>query len=363
MKSEYNIALIGELNGCLETTLEVLAARDFPVAKVFPLVSGAELLKSARSDESAEDSDNEAFADEEFEPQANTVMFAGKPVDVIELDDFDWQQVDIAFFLTDIETTKKWADIASEYCVVIDNSGAFSADQSVPLVQIGINEDNLGRYAETNKISIPSSESAQLALAIKQLHQEVGLVRVSVSSYHSVSAAGKAGVTTLAGETARLLNAKGVETSTFPQQSAFNVFPQLGDLNEEGISLSELRLVNEIRTLLNDPSIIVSATQVVVPMFYGCAQAVHLQTHYPIDLEEVAQALHHSDGIILAKSVCEYPDMINDVVGNDGVHIGRLRKDICDASGINLWICADNVYFGIASNAIKVAEKLIMNYL
>ncbi|WP_019614467.1 aspartate-semialdehyde dehydrogenase [Psychromonas ossibalaenae] len=358
MKSEYNIALIGELNGCIETTLEVLAQREFPVAKVFPLVNEADLFCSPRIDESEED-----FDQEELGPQANTVMFNGKPLDVIELDNFNWQQVDIAFFLTDTETTQKWADIASEYCVVIDNSGAFLGDENVPLVQAGVNEDNLSRYAETNKVSIPSSESAQLALAVKQLHQEVGLVRVSVSSYQSVSTAGKAGVTTLAGETARLLNAKGVETDLFPQQSAFNVFPQVGEFNEEGISLSELRLVNEIRALLNDPSIIVSSTQVVVPMFYGCAQAVHLQTHYPVDLEEVAQSLHHSDGVSLAESVCDYPDMINDVVGNDGVQVGRLRKDVCDASGINLWVCADNVYYGIASNAVQVAEKLIYTYL
>lgn len=358
MKSEYNIALIGELNGCIETTLEVLAARDFPVAKVFPLASGAEQFNTPRINESEEDSE-----DEEFETQTNTVMFSGKPVDVLEIEDFDWQQVDIAFFLTDTETTQKWADIASEYCVVIDNSGTFSADENVPLVQIGVNEDNLSRYAETNKISIASSESAQLAVAIKQLHQEVGLVRVSVSSYHSVSAAGKAGVTTLAGETARLLNAKGIKSELFPQQAAFNVFPQLGEFNDDGISLDELRLVNEIRTLLNDPSIIVSSTQVIVPMFYGCAQAVHLQTHYPVDLEEVAQTLHHSEGISLAESVCDYPDMINDVIGNADVKIGRLRKDVCDPNGINLWVCADNVYFGIASNAVQVAEKLILTYL
>lgn len=358
MKSEYNIGLIGDLNGSIETTLEVLAARNFPVGKIFPLVSGAELFNTARIGESEEDSDGE-----EGDIQANRVMFAGTPVNVIELDGFDWQQLDIAFFLTDTETTQKWADIASEYCVVIDNSGSFLEEENVPLVQVGVNEDNLGRYAETNKISIPSSESAQLALAIKQLHQEVGLVRVSVSSYHSVSAAGKAGVTTLAGETARLLNAKSIEASTFPQQSAFNVFPQLGDLNAQGDSLGELRLVNEICSLLNDPAIIVSSTQVIVPIFYGCAQAVHLQTHYPVDLEEVAHALHHTDGIALAASVCDYPDMINNVVGNADVHIGRLRKDICDPSGINFWVCADNVYYGIACNAIKVAEKLIQTYL
>jgi len=358
MKSEYNIALIGELHGCIETTLEVLAARDFPVAKVFPLVTGAELFSTPSIDESQDD-----FDDNEFEPQANTVMFAGKPVDVLALEEFDWQQADIAFFLTDIETTQKWADIASKHCVVIDNSGAFLSDENVPLVQIGVNEEGLGRYAQSNKISIPSSESAQLALAIKQLHQEVGLVRVSVASYHSVSAAGKAGITTLAGETARLLNAKGVETTLFPQQSAFNVFPQLGPLNDEGVSLGELRLINEIRALLNDPSVIVSSTQVVVPMFYGCAQAVHLQTHYPVDLEEVAHSLHHSEGLSLAESVCDYPDMIKDVVGQEEVKVGRLRKDICDASGINLWICADNVYFGVASNAVQVAQRLIHTYL
>ena len=337
MKSEYNIAIVGELKGCIETTLEVLVKRDFPVAKVFPLVSS--------------------------EDDMDSVMFSGKPVDATVIDDFDWQQVDIALFLSDIETTQKWADIASEYCVVIDNSGAFATDENVPLVQIDVNEEHIGRYIETNKISIAGSEAAQLSLAIKQLHQEVGLVRVNVASYHSVSAVGKEGVTTLAGETARLLNGKGVESSLFPQQSAFNVFPQIGEFNDEGVALSELRLINEVRRLLNDPSIIISCTQVIVPMFYGCAQAVHLQTHYPVDLEEVAQSLHHSDGIELADSVCNYPDMINDVVGNEMVQVGRLRKDICDASGINLWVCADNVYFGVASNAIKVAERLIQTYL
>ncbi len=337
MKSEYNIALIGELKGCIETSLEVLVKRDFPVGKVFPLVNSEDEIES--------------------------VMFSGKPVHATVIDDFDWQQVDIAFFMTDIETTLKWADIASEYCVVIDNSGAFAADESVPLVQIDVNEETLGRYSESNKIAIPGSEAAQLNLAIKQLHQEVGLVRVNVTSYHAVSAAGKAGVTTLAGETARLLNAKGIEQTLFPQQTAFNVIPQLGELDAQGDALSELRLINEVRRLLNDPSIIVSSTQVVVPMFYGCAQAVHLQTHYPVDLEEVAQSLHHSDGIVLAASVCDYPNMIDDVVGNEMVQVGRLRKDICDESGINLWVCADNVYFGVACNAVKVAERLIQTYL
>jgi len=362
MKSEYNIALIGELNGCIETTLEVLVNREFPVGKIFPLVSSSDLLKTNTIQDT---SDDEEFEEDEFETETvnNSVMFAGKPVDAIDIEDFDWQQVDIALFLSDIDTTKKWADIASEHCIVIDNSGAFLADETVPLVQIGVNEENLGRYLESNKIAIPSSETAQLSLAIKQVHQEVGLVRVNVSSYHSVSAAGKEGVTTLAGETARLLNAKSVETGLFPQQSAFNVFPQLGELNGEGNSLGELRLVNEIRSLMNDPSIIVSSTQVIVPMFYGCAQSVHLQTHYPVDLEEVAQGLHHSEGITLAESVCDYPDMINDVVGNADVKIGRLRKDLCDASGINLWVCADNVYYGVATNVVQVAEKLIHTYI
>jgi aspartate-semialdehyde dehydrogenase len=364
MKSEYNIALVGELNGSIETTLEVLAQRDFPVAKVFPLVNASDIFKTSSSSPSDEDfEENEDENENEFESNINSVRFAGKSIDVLDIETFDWQQADIAFFLTDIETTKKWATIASEHCVVIDNSGTFLEDENVPLLQVDVNEENLARYTEKNIISIPSSESAQLSLAVKQIHQEVGLVRINVCSYHSVSVAGKIGVTTLAGETARLLNAKTVESSTFPQQTAFNVFPQVGELNAEGISFEELRLVNEVRSLLSDPSIIVSSTQVIVPMFYGCAQAIHLQTHYPVDLEEVANSIHHTEGLKLSDSVCDYPNMIDNVVGNADVKIGRLRKDVCDAAGINLWVCADNVYFGVATNAIKVAEKLIQTYI
>jgi aspartate-semialdehyde dehydrogenase len=345
MKSEYNIAVIGDLSGCIEATLEVLVTRDFPIGKLFPL----------------QDEPQEELEDDEKE--AKSVMFSGKPVDVIDINGFDWQKVDIAFFLTDIETTKAWADIASEHCIVIDNSGTFLEDENVPLVQIDVNEEHLSAFSQTNKIAIPSPETAQLTLALTQLHQEVGLVRINVSSYQSVSIAGKAGVTTLAGETARLLNAKGVESDLFPQQTAFNIFPQVGEFNDDGISFGEQRLVNETRRLLNDPSIMVATTQVVVPLFYGCAQSVHLQTHYPVDLEEVAQSLHHTEGVSLSKTVCDYPNMISDVVTNTNVEVGRLRKDLCDASGINMWVCADNYYFGVATTAIKVAEKLITSYI
>jgi len=341
MKSEYNIALIGDLKGCIEATLEVLVTRNFPIGKIFPL------------EKETQDADTET----------QSVMFSGKPVDVIDIANFEWEKADIAFFLSDIETTKEWAEIASEHCVVIDNSGTFLEDETVPLVQVDVNEENLANFSQSNKISIPSSETAQLALSVMQLHQEVGLVRINVSSYQSVSIAGKLGVTTLAGETARLLNAKEAKPDLFPQQTAFNIFPQVGELDDDGISFSEKRLVSETRRLLNDPSIIISTTQVVVPMFYGCAQSVHLQTHYPVDMEEVAQYMHHSEGIALSKSVVDYPNIISDVVTNSDVHVGRLRQDLCDASGINLWVCADNYYFGVATTVVKVAEKLISEYL
>jgi aspartate-semialdehyde dehydrogenase len=343
MKSEYNIAVIGDLSGSVEAILEVLVSREFPIGKLFPL-----------QDESLESNDEE---------ETRSVMFSGKPVDVIDINGFEWEKVDIAFFMTDIETTQTWANIASEHCIVIDNSGTFLLDESVPLVQVDVNEEQLANYSQSNKISIPSSETAQLALAVTQLHQEVGLVRINVSSYQSTSIAGKVGVTTLAGETARLLNAKEVKPDLFPQQAAFNIFPQVGEFDDDGITFSEQRLVSETRRLLNDPSIIVSTTQVVVPLFYGCAQSVHLQTHYPVDMDEVAQSLHHSEGITLSKTVCDYPNMISDVVSNSDVQVGRLRKDLCDASGINMWVCADNYYFGVATTAIKVAEKLIARYI
>ena len=337
MKSKYNIALIGDLSGAIESTLEVLVSREFPVEKVFPLCEG--------------------------ESDVTSIMFSGKPVDVIELEGFDWEQIDIAFFIGNAELTKKWADIASEHCIVIDNSGVFSSNAGIPLVQIDVNEDNIGDYKNHNKVAVPSPESAQIAIALKQLHQEVGIVRMNISSYQAVSINGKQGVTTLAGETARLLNAKPLEESVFPQQAAFNVFPQVGEFDDEGNAFSEHRLINELRILLQDPAISISNTQVIVPMFYGCAQSVHLQTHYPIDLDEVAQSMHHSEGIELSKSVCDYPNIITDVIGSEIVKIGRLRKDICEETGINLWICADTIHFGTANNVIKVAERLIRDYI
>ena len=337
MNKEFNIALIGEIDGCIETTLEVLLKRDFAINNIYPLSVG--------------------------ECETTSVMYSGKPVDVQEVESFDWQQVDIALFLADREVAAEWIPVAKEHCVVIDISGYYLEDASVPLVQMGINDDEVVRYSDANIIAIPSPATAQLTLAIKQIHQEVGIKRVTVAGYQSVSSIGKTGVTALAGETARLLNAKEIEQRPFKQQIAFNVVPQLDEFNEDGITFSELRVSAETRRLLNDPEMVVSSTEVVVPMFYGCSQAVHLVTHYPVELEEVANALHHSDNIVLGGSVVDYANMIDDVVGNVEVHIGRLRKDTCDASGINMWVSADNVYYGMATNAVLVMEKLAYTYL
>lgn len=337
MNKEYNIALVGEIEGCIETTLEVLLKRDFPINNLFPLTVD--------------------------ESETTSVMYSGKPVDVQEIAAFDWQQVDIAIFMAGRDVAQEWIPLAKEHCIVIDNSGYFLEDANVPLVQVGVNEEELSRYNDANIVAIPSAETAQLTLAIKQIHQEVGIKRVNVASYHSASFDGKAGVSALAGETARLLNAKPIEQHQFKQQIAFNIVPQLDDFNEDGITFSELRLSAETRRLLNDPEMMVSTTQVVVPMFYGCSQAVHLVTHYPVELEEVANALHHSDNISLSGAVDEYANMIDDVVGNVEVHVGRLRKDTCDAAGINMWVCADNIHYGIATNAVLVMEKLAFTYL
>jgi len=337
MNKEYNIALIGEIDGCIETTLEVLLKRDFAINNIFPLSIG--------------------------ECDTNSVMYSGKPVDVQEIESFDWQQVDIALFLAGRDVAEQWIPLAKEHCVVIDISGYYLEAADVPLVQMGINEDEIARYSESNIIAIPSPETAQLTLAIKQIHQEVGIKRVTVAGYQSASCIGKTGVTALANETALLLNAKTIEQRRFNQQIAFNIIPQIDDFNEDGITFSELRVAAETRRLLNDPEMVVSTTQVVVPMFYGCSQAVHVVTHYPVELEEVANALHHSDNIVLSESVDAYANMIDDVVGNVEVHVGRLRKDTCDAAGINMWVCADNVHYGIATNAVLVMEKLAYTYL
>lgn len=337
MNREYNIALVGDIEGCIDTTLEVLAKRDFTINNIYPLSVG--------------------------ESDSNSVMYSGKPVDVQEVQNFDWQQVDFALFLSDREVTREWAEAASEHCIVIDISGYYLEDEQVPLVQIGINDDEVVGYNEKNIVAIPSPATAQLTLAVKQIHQEVGIKNLSVTNLHSASVVGKQGVTALAQETALLLNSKEIESHLFKQQLAFNVVPQIDDFNEDGVTFSELRFVAEVRRLLKDPDMHVSVTDTVLPMFYGCSQTVHLSTHYPVELEEVANALHHSDNIELSKAVDEYPNMISEVVGNVEVRVGRLRKDSCDAAGVNMLVCADNIYYGVATNAVLVMEKLAYTYL
>ncbi|MGB2078249.1 MAG: aspartate-semialdehyde dehydrogenase [Vibrio sp.] len=337
MSQEFNVAIFGATGAVGEAMLEVLEARDFPIAELF-------LLASERS-------------------EGKTYRYKGKTVRVQNVDDFDWSQVHIALFSAGGELSERWAPIAAdEGVIVIDNSSHFRYDFDVPLVVPEVNPDAIAEYRNRNIIANPNCSTIQMLVALKPIYDAVGIERINVSTYQSVSGAGKSGIDELAGQTAKLLNGLPAETSAFSQQIAFNCLPQIDDFMDNGYTKEEMKMVWETQKIFNDSGIMVNPTCVRVPVFYGHAEAIHLETQAPIDAEQVTQLLEQTDGIRVFTTP-DFPTQVRDAGGIDDVLVGRIRDDISHHNGINLWVVADNVRKGAATNAVQIAELLIRDYM
>ncbi|GLQ75282.1 aspartate-semialdehyde dehydrogenase [Vibrio penaeicida] len=336
MSQEFNVAILGATGAVGETILEVLKEREFPVGELH-------LLASERS-------------------EGKTYRFNGKTIRVQNVEDFDWSQVHIALFSAGGSLSEKWAPIAAdEGVVVIDNTSQFRYDYDVPLVIPEVNPEAIAEFRNRNIIANPNCSTIQMLVALKPIHDQAGIERINVSTYQSVSGAGKSGVDELAGQTAHLLNGKPVEEKAFSQQIAFNCIPQIDKFMDNGYTKEEMKMVWETQKIFNDASIMVNPTCVRVPVFYGHAEAVHVETRTPIDADQVAQLLEQTDGIEVFYGE-EFPTQVRDAGGKDHVMVGRIRNDISHHSGINLWVVADNVRKGAATNAVQIAEVLIRDY-
>ncbi|MBD1556109.1 aspartate-semialdehyde dehydrogenase [Vibrio sp. S9_S30] len=336
MSQEFNVAILGATGAVGETILEVLKEREFPVGELH-------LLASERS-------------------EGKTYRFNGKTVRVQNVDDFDWSQVHIALFSAGGDLSEKWAPIAAdEGVVVIDNTSQFRYDYDVPLVVPEVNPEAIAEFRNRNIIANPNCSTIQMLVALKPIHDQVGIERINVCTYQSVSGAGKAGIDELAGQTAHLLNGMPTEQKAFNQQIAFNCIPQIDKFMDNGYTKEEMKMVWETQKIFNDETITVNPTCVRVPVFYGHAEAVHIETRTPIDADQVAQLLEQTDGIEVFHGE-EFPTQVRDAGGKDHVMVGRIRNDISHHSGINLWIVADNVRKGAATNAVQIAEVLIRDY-
>ena len=337
MIKEVDIAIIGATTSVGETLLEILEERKFPVGQIFLL-------------------DTEASSGARLE-------FSGYALKIGDIASFDFSRVQLAFFVSTEEISKEYAEkVASEGCMVIDRSPAFRNDKDVPLIIPEVNEKALEGMTKSKIVSSPSCNSIQMLLALKPIHDAVGIKRINVSTYQSVSGSGKSAAEELASQTAALLNFRDVKCKTFPKQIAFNVLPQVGEILDNGYTDEEMKLVWETQKVLADSSIMVNPTAVRVPVFIGHAASVHIETKEKISVAKVKELLTQTAGIELSNE-SDWPTPVTEAAGKDSVFVGRIREDISSEKGINMWLTTDNMRKGAATNAVQIAELLVKLYI
>ncbi|MCZ9147454.1 aspartate-semialdehyde dehydrogenase [Escherichia albertii] len=336
MSEGWNIAILGATGAVGEALLETLAERQFPVGEIYAL---------ARNESAGEH-----------------LRFGGKTIIVQDVVDFDWTQAQLAFFVAGKEATASWVEEATNAGgLVIDSSGLFALEPDVPLVVPEVNPFVLTDYRNRNVIAVPDSLTSQLLAALKPLIEQGGLSRISVTSLISASAQGKKAVDALAGQSAKLLNGIPIdEDDFFGRQLAFNMLPLLPD--REGSVREERRIVDEVRKILQDEGLMISASVVQSPVFYGHAQMVNFEALRPLAAEEARDAFAQGEDIVLSEEN-EFPTQVGDASGTPHLSVGCVRNDYGMPEQIQFWSVADNVRFGGALMAVKIAEKLVQEYL
>ena len=336
----FNVAIVGATGAVGETLLDVLEERNFPVDTLY-------LLASERS-------------------AGTTKKFKGKTIRIQNLAEFDFSQAHIALFSAGGDISAEYAPIAAEAgCVVIDNTSHFRYDDDKPLIVPEVNAYAIADYRETNIIANPNCSTIQMLVALKPIHDAVGIERINVCTYQAVSGSGKPAMEELASQTANLLNAKPVNAKVYPKQIAFNALPQIDVFMDNGYTKEEMKMVWETKKILGDQTIEVNPTAVRIPVFFGHSEACHIETRDKISAEEVTALLEAADGIVVIDEREDggYPTAVTDAAGTDPVYVGRIRDDISHPRGINLWVVADNVRKGAATNSVQIAECLIRDYL
>ncbi len=340
MTRTFDIALLGATGAVGQTVLEILAEREFPVGKLIPLAS----KKSA----------------------GNTVEFKNKSLRIEDAETFDFSTVQICFCAVDAELAKKYAPIAAEAgCVVIDKSSHFRYEEDVPLVIPEVNPEAIADYRQRNIIATPNCSTIPLLVALKPIYDSVGIERINVATYQSVSGTGKNGIEELSQQVTQLLNNKDFEPRVYPSQIAFNLIPHIDSFLDNGYTKEEMKIVWESKKILNDPNILINPTAVRVPVFYGHSEAVHIETREKITADAARRLLQASPGIIVIDEPQggRYPTPVEVCRQEDAVYVGRIREDISHHLGLDMWIVADNIRKGAALNAIQIAEILIQDYL
>ena len=325
---KYNVAIVGATGMVGRTFLKVLEEKNLPVENYY-------MFSSARS-------------------AGSKVDFMGKEYIVEELTENSFDRgIDIALFSAGGSTSEKFAPIAAaKGCIVIDNSSAWRMDKEVPLVVPEVNPEDI----KWNKgiIANPNCSTIQAVVALSPLHKKYGIKRVVYSTYQAVSGAGVAGHADLEN------GLKGEAPKKFPHQIAGNCLPHIDVFLENGYTKEEMKMVEETRKILGDQTLKITATAVRVPVYNGHSESINVEFVKPFDLAELRNVLENAEGLIVQDDLKNnvYPMAVN-ATGHDETFVGRIRRDESVENGVNLWVVADNIRKGAASNAVQIAEKLI----
>ncbi|MBX5459607.1 MAG: aspartate-semialdehyde dehydrogenase [Steroidobacteraceae bacterium] len=341
MSETFAVAVVGATGLVGEAMVNVLEERNFPVSELYPLASHRSLGKS--------------------------VTFRSKTLPVGDLATFDFSKVQIALFSAGSEVSREHAPrAAAAGCIVIDNTSQFRYENDVPLVVPEVNPHAIAQYKARNIIANPNCSTIQMLVALKPIHDAVGIERINVATYQSVSGAGRQAVEELASQSAALLSGHGqVKPRVMPKQIAFNCLPQIDAFQDNGYTREEMKMVWETHKIMEDDSIRVNPTTVRVPVFFGHSEAIHLETRRKITAAEARALLRKAPGVevIDERRPGGYPTAATEAANRDTVYVGRIREDISTRHGLNLWVVADNIRKGAATNSVQIAEALVREHI
>ena len=336
----FDLAVVGATGAVGAAMLEILAERKFPVGRVHALASERSAGKR--------------------------VDFNGEQLQVEALTGFDFSKVRIGLFSAGAKVSAEYAPkAAAAGCVVIDNTSQFRYQPDIPLVVSEVNPQAVAQYKNHGIIANPNCSTMQMVVVLKPIHDAVGIERINVATYQSVSGAGARGIRELARQTAQLLNGQLLEAGgKFPKQIAFNVLPQIDEFQDNGYTREEMKMLWETRKILDDETIRVNATAVRVPVFYGHSEALHIETREKISADRARILLQKAPGVEVVdeRRAGGYPTAATEAAHRDAVFVGRIREDLSHPRGLDLWVVGDNIRKGAALNTIQVAELLVKSY-
>ena len=330
----FKIAVAGATGNVGREMLNILEERGFPADEVVPLASRRSV--------------------------GQEVSYGDRTLKVKALDSYDFSDTDICLMSAGGSISKEWSPkIGAQGCVVIDNSSAWRYDADVPLIVPEVNPDAVEGFRKKNIIANPNCSTAQLVVALKPLHDAATIKRVVVSTYQSVSGAGKEGMDELFNQTRAVFVSDPVEAKKFTKRIAFNVIPHIDVFMEDGYTKEEWKVLAETKKML-DPKIKVTCTAVRVPVFIGHSESVNLEFEKPITAEEARDILREAPG-------CQVIDKHEDggyitpheSAGEDATYISRIREDATVENGLALWVVSDNLRKGAALNTVQIAELLV----